>query len=136
MRMEKYLGSKNYIRTQNSKIYSTFSIVGWLFILLWIIYQPNLTFEKDRNYVQLKEDSVQSFMIFDKGEGFKLYKNDKVYSRSSKLRPIAGYIFDKNKIIVDDEKGNRFAILVKNINSYPEGLRILNHQYRYVYNKI
>lgn len=135
MRMEKYLGEKNYIRTQNLKIYSTFSIVGWLFILLWIIYQPNLTFEKDRNYVQLKEDSVQSFMIFDKGEGFKLYKNDKVYSRSSKLRPVAGYIFDKNKIIVDDEKGNRFAILVKNINSYPEGLRILNHQYRYVYNK-
>ena len=44
-------------------------------------------------------------------------------------------IFNKNKIIVDDEKGNRFAILVNDISAYPKGLRILNHSFRYIYNR-
>lgn len=44
-------------------------------------------------------------------------------------------MFDKNRIVVDDENGNRFVISVNNLKSYPKGLRILNHQYRYVYNR-
>ena len=133
--MEKYLETRNYIRTQNAKSHLVFSIASWLLILFYIFYHPDLTFEKDRSYIQLKGDTIHSYMIFDKGEGYKLYENNVFYSPDAKLRPVAGYLFDKNKIIVDDEKGNRFAILVKNVSSYPEGLRILNHQFRYVYNR-
>lgn len=86
--MEKYLGTKNYIRTQKAKFHLVFSIASWLFILFWILYQPDRTFEKDRDYVQLKGDTIQSMMIFDKGEGYKLYENDIVYSQNAKLRPI------------------------------------------------
>lgn len=133
--MEKYLETRNYIRTQSAKLNLIFSAASWLLILFYIFYQPDLTFEKDRSYIQLKGDTIRSYMIFDKGEGYKLYENNVFYSPDAKLKPVAGYLFDKNKIIVDDEKGNRFAILVRNASSYPEELRILNHQFLYVYNR-
>ena len=133
--MEKYLGTKNYIKKQDAKFNLIISLVSWLFILFGIFYQPDLTFEKDRDFVHLKGDKIKSYMIFDKGEGFKVYENDISYSPDAKLRPIVGNLFNKNKIIVDDEKGNRFAILVNDISAYPKGLRILNHSFRYIYNR-
>lgn len=133
--MEKQIGIKNYIRTEEHKLHLIISVISWCLVLFFIFYRPNLTFEKDREYLTLKGDEIQSFMTLDKGDGFKLYKNDKFYSTNDKLRPIAGYLFDKNKVIVDDEKGNRFAILVNNLSSYPKDLRILNHKFKYVYNR-
>ena len=71
--MEKYLGTRNYIRTQDAKLHLIFSIASWLLILFYIFYQPNLTFKKDMDYVQLNSDSVQSIMLYNKGEGYKIY---------------------------------------------------------------
>lgn len=133
--MEKYLGTRNYIRTQDAKLHLIFSIASWLLILFYIFYQPNLTFKKDMDYVQLNSDSVQSIMLYNKGEGYKIYDNDIIYSRETKLKPVAEYLFNKNLIIVDDEEGNRFAIHNNKISSPPKGLRILNYQFRYVYNR-
>lgn len=133
--MEKYLETRNYIRKLNTKTHLIFSLASWILILFWIFYKPNLTFKKDFGYIQLNSDSVQSLMLYDKGEGYKIYENNIIYSREAKLKPVAEYLFNKKRIIVDDEKGNRFAIPTNNLTSYPKGLRMLNHQFRYVYNR-
>lgn len=133
--MEKQLDTRNYIRTQEPKSYLIISIISWIFILFWIFYHPSRSFEDNRDFVQLKGDSIPCFMPIDKGTGIKIYQNDRILSPNAKLKPITESPYDKKRIIVDDEDGNRFAIPISNLQSFPEGLRKLNNSYHYVYNR-
>lgn len=134
--MEKLLDTRKYRKTHKPSTFFILCIVAWILLLFWILFKPKHSFDNDREWVEL--ESVVPAEIYgaeDRGEGVKIYKLEKKYIQGTKVKPVAGYLYDKEKIVVDDEQGNRFLIQSFTIEDHIKGLRTLNKRFNYVYIK-
>lgn len=129
--MEKILDSEKDI--DNFNWFLGFGVLSWILTAIWFFYSPDWRFEEDRDFLQLQGDKIPCYFMENSEKGLGVFETDKIISADTKLKPVAGVLDHPELITVDDENGNRFAIHKDNLVSYPEGLKVLNENFKYVF---
>lgn len=129
--MEKFLDSGKNIDDFNW--FWGFGLISWILTAIWYFYSPDWRFENDREFLELQGDKIPCYFMENSEKGLGVFETDKIISADTKLKPVAGVVGRPKLITVDDEYGNRFAIHKDNVVSYPEGLKVLNENFKYVF---